>query len=218
LEIMLEGAGLDLDAACELEARNLPSVFGSPINRALVNVFFLTDRNKKDTGVDRDGVEPREVKSVGVLGAGIMGSGIAAANLKSRLPVKMGDASPAALEKGVRQAIEEAAYNRQLKGTDPQRVLEEAPRLNMAEGDASFSPCDLVIEAVVENQQAKQQVLKRIEACLSEEAILASNTSTIPITKLAGELARPHRFCGLHFFNPVRRMRLVEVIRGDKTD
>lgn len=218
LEVMLEGAGLDSEAACQLEAQQVTTLWGGSVNRALINVFFLTDRIKKDPGVSSSEIEVRPVKSVCVVGAGIMGSGIVAANLKHELGVLLADASPAALESGARLAIEEAAYSRELKGTDVQRALQIAPHLKLATADTSLSGCDLVVEAVVENQQVKQQVLKRLESQLSDDAILASNTSTIPITRLASVLQRPERFCGLHFFNPVRRMRLVEVIRGEQTN
>jgi 3-hydroxyacyl-CoA dehydrogenase/enoyl-CoA hydratase/carnithine racemase len=217
LEVMLEAAGKDVEAACRLEATGMTSLFGTPVNRSLINVFFLTDRNKKDMGVDGKPVKPGSIERVGVVGAGIMGSGIVAANLKRQFPVVLGDASAAAIQQGARNSLEEAAYDKVRKGPDPERVLELAPRLRSADGDAAFAGCQLVVEAVVENQQVKQQVLKRLETHLAEDAILASNTSTIPITKLAAELQRPDRFCGLHFFNPVRRMKLVEVIRGDKT-
>jgi 3-hydroxyacyl-CoA dehydrogenase/enoyl-CoA hydratase/carnithine racemase len=218
LEVMLEAAGQDVEAACQLEASGMASLFGSPVNRALVNIFFLTDRNKKDTGVDDPQIPPRTIERVGVLGAGIMGSGIVAANMKRDLHVVLGDASAAALEKGSRQALEEAAYDKSRKGPDPELLFQFAPRLRLVEGDGAFADCQLVVEAVVENQQVKQQVLQRLESQLHENAVLASNTSTIPITSLAAGLKNPQRFCGLHFFNPVRRMRLVEVIRGAKTD
>jgi 3-hydroxyacyl-CoA dehydrogenase/enoyl-CoA hydratase/carnithine racemase len=217
LEVMLEGSSQDVQGACRLEASGMAGLFGSPVNQSLINVFFLTDRNKKDLGVDATDLTPSPIEQVGVLGAGIMGSGIVAANLKREVPVVLADASAGALRKGSGQSLEEAAYDRQLKGPSPEKLLAVAPLLRTSESDASFSGCQLVVEAVVENQQVKQQVLKRLEQHLAEDAILASNTSTIPITKLAAELQRPERFCGLHFFNPVRRMRLVEVIRGEKT-
>ncbi|HKD36959.1 MAG TPA: enoyl-CoA hydratase-related protein, partial [Pirellulales bacterium] len=97
LELMLEAAALDLDAACTKEAEGMAKLFGSPVNRALINVFFLGDRNKKDTGIARTDVQPRPIKSISVIGAGIMGRGIAAANLKRNISVRITDAAPAAL-------------------------------------------------------------------------------------------------------------------------
>ena len=217
LEVMLGAAGSDIDSACEAEADGMAALFGSPVNRALINVFFLTDRNKKDTGVDRPNVPTRPIKSVAVLGAGIMGQGIAAANLKRELPVAMTDAVPKALAVGVQKILEEVSYNKLTKGPDPQRAVKYAALLNATTADVELAACDLVIEAVVENPDVKQQIYARLEPQLRDDAILASNTSTIPITRLAEGLKRPERFCGIHFFNPVRKMPLVEVIRGKQT-
>jgi 3-hydroxyacyl-CoA dehydrogenase/enoyl-CoA hydratase/carnithine racemase len=217
LELMLGSAGLDADAAGIEEAKAMASLFGTPVNRALINVFFLTDRNKKDTGIDRKDVKPRPIKSVGVIGAGIMGQGIAAANLKRTLAVVLADAVPDALSKGIQQILEEVSYDKETKRPDARKAVQFAGLLNPATVDAELAPCDLVIEAIVENPEVKKQLYARLEPQLSPDAILASNTSTIPITQLASALARPERFCGIHFFNPVRKMPLVEVIRGAKT-
>lgn len=217
LEVMLEAAMLDIDGACEAEAKGMATLYGSPINRALINVFFLTDRNKKDTGVDRTGVSTRPIKSVAVIGSGIMGQGIAAANLRRDVPVTMTDAAATALAGGVRKVLEEVSYNKLTKKADPERAVKFAAMLNATTTDAELASCDLVIEAVVENPDVKQQVFARLEPQLHADAILASNTSTIPITRLAEKLKRPEQFCGIHFFNPVRKMPLVEVIRGEKT-
>jgi 3-hydroxyacyl-CoA dehydrogenase/enoyl-CoA hydratase/carnithine racemase len=217
LELMLEAAGLDADAAGLKEAQAMAALFGTPVNRALINVFFLTDRNKKDTGIDRRDVKPAPIRSVAVVGAGIMGQGIAAATLKRRLPVVLADAATAALSKGLQQVLEEVSYDKEQKGPDAQKAVQFAGLLHAATVDAELAPCELVIEAIVENPEIKKQFYARIEPQLAPTAILASNTSTIPITKLADGLQRPERFCGIHFFNPVRKMPLVEVIRGAKT-
>jgi 3-hydroxyacyl-CoA dehydrogenase/enoyl-CoA hydratase/3-hydroxybutyryl-CoA epimerase/3-hydroxyacyl-CoA dehydrogenase/enoyl-CoA hydratase/3-hydroxybutyryl-CoA epimerase/enoyl-CoA isomerase len=217
LEVMLGAVSADINQACEMEAEGMAQLFGSPVNRALLNVFFLTDRNKKDTGVDRAGVEPRAIESVSVIGAGIMGAGIASANVKRSVPVTLTDANRGALARGVSSVLEEVSYNRRTGKADPQKAIEHAPLLNATVSDAEIAAADLVIEAVVETIDVKRQIYRRLEPQLKSTAILASNTSTIPITKLAEQLERPERFCGIHFFNPVRKMKLVEVIRGAKT-
>jgi 3-hydroxyacyl-CoA dehydrogenase/enoyl-CoA hydratase/3-hydroxybutyryl-CoA epimerase/3-hydroxyacyl-CoA dehydrogenase/enoyl-CoA hydratase/3-hydroxybutyryl-CoA epimerase/enoyl-CoA isomerase len=217
LELMLESAGVDADTAGRAEAKAMSGLFGSPINRALINVFLLTDRNKKDTGVERKDIQPKAIKSVAVIGAGIMGQGISAAALKRNLPVVLADSVPEALSKGIQKTLEEVSFDKVKKSPDAEKALRYAGLLNPAAADAEVAPCDLVIEAIVENPEAKKQLYARLEPQLGPEAILASNTSTIPITKLAEGLRRPERFCGIHFFNPVRRMPLVEVIRGAKT-
>ena len=120
---MLESASLDIEAACVREAEGMAALFGSPVNRALINVFFLTDRNKKDTGVDRRDIQPLPIRSVGIIGAGIMGRGIAAANLKRNVAVSITDAAADALHQGVEKILEEASYNKQTKRADPERAV-----------------------------------------------------------------------------------------------
>jgi len=222
LEVLLGAASLDVDAAGEMEAEGFAALFGTPINRALINVFFLTDRNKKDSGVEKGDAQSteakaREIRCVGVFGAGIMGSGIAAATVKRELIVTITDAAPAALTGGVRKILEEVAYDKVTKGTNPQKAIKFAPLVRATTLDAEFTACDLVIEAVVENPKVKMDLYARLEPLLADETILASNTSAISIGRLAEKLKRPERFCGIHFFNPVRKMPLVEVIRGPKT-
>lgn len=217
LELMLETCSLPAEEALEREAEGMANLFGSPVNAALINVFFLIDRNKRDTGLDKAGVPAATVKSVGVLGSGIMGSGIAGATLKNEIPVALNDANSEALARGAKQLLEEAAYNKKLKGPDVAKTLKLAPLLSVTHRLEEIATADLVIEAVVEKEDVKKQLYAKLEPLLAESAILASNTSTIPITKLAAGLKRPEQFCGLHFFNPVRRMKLVEVIRGAKT-
>jgi 3-hydroxyacyl-CoA dehydrogenase/enoyl-CoA hydratase/carnithine racemase len=217
LELMLETCQLSTDKALEREAEGMAQLFGSPINAALINVFFLTDRNKRDTGLDKPGIEPAAIKSAGVIGSGIMGSGIAAATLKSEVPVALTDANAEALARGAKQVLEDAAFNRKAKGPELGKTLKLAPLLSVTHREEEIATADLVIEAIIEKEEAKKELYARLEPQLRQDAILASNTSTIPITRLAAGLKRPERFCGLHFFNPVRRMKLVEVIRGAKT-
>ena len=217
LDVLLGAACQEIETACQMESEGMAELFGSPINAALLNIFFLTDRNKKDTGTDRREVTPTAVKSVSVVGAGIMGAGIAASNVKRNIHTTLCDVSPDAVAQGIQYVMEEVAFNKVIKGPDVQRAVKLAPLLNGTMSDAEVATSDLIIEAIVENIEVKQQFYRRIEPQLHAEAILASNTSTIPITNLASGLKRPEQFCGIHFFNPVRRMKLVEVIRGEKT-
>ena len=219
LEVLLGGAGLDADSACELEASEFVKLFGSTINRALLNVFFLTDRNKKPyvpTSGDEN-AEPLEIGSATVLGAGIMGQGIAAANVKRKIPVALGDIAAESVGRGVQGILSEVSFNKKTRGPDVERALQFTPLVNGTMSDAELAASDIVIEAIFENADAKRELYARLEPQLGEQTILCSNTSTIPITELAKGLKHPERFCGLHFFNPVRKMPLVEVIRGEKT-
>jgi len=217
LNVMIESATVGIEEAGKKEAEGMADLFGTPINRSLINVFFLMERNKKDPGIDNASVKPRTLGSVGVFGAGIMGAGIAAACVRKGLSVTLNDAVPAALEKGVANILNEVSFDKTVKGPDGKKAIDAAPRINATTVDAEFGACDLVIEAVVENPEVKQELYKRIEPLLGPNAILASNTSTIPISRLAEKLKHPERFVGIHFFNPVRQMPLVEVIRGPKT-
>ena len=185
LNTMLEAAAVDIDEACQLEAAGMADLFGTSINAALINVFFLTDRVKKDTGVDSADVRPADVQSVAVIGAGIMGAGIAAANIKRFGPVVLSDTVRESLEAGVRNVMEEASYNRATKSADPQKLIELSPLLNMGLGHEELAGCDFVIEAIVENEAVKKQVFADLEPRLAETAILTSNTATITITKLS---------------------------------
>jgi 3-hydroxyacyl-CoA dehydrogenase/enoyl-CoA hydratase/3-hydroxybutyryl-CoA epimerase/3-hydroxyacyl-CoA dehydrogenase/enoyl-CoA hydratase/3-hydroxybutyryl-CoA epimerase/enoyl-CoA isomerase len=217
LELMIESSADPLDVACDKEAQRMGKLFGSPVNKALLNVFFLSDRIKRDSGVAGSGVTARTIAHVGIIGAGIMGSGIAAAHVKRGVATRLTDADENALAKGDRAVIDEVSYNKKAKGPDLQKALQAAPLLQCTQDVMELAHCDLVVEAVVENADVKRQVYSRLEPLLGEDALLASNTSTIPISSLASGLKRPDRFCGLHFFNPVRRMQLVEVIRGRET-
>jgi 3-hydroxyacyl-CoA dehydrogenase/enoyl-CoA hydratase/carnithine racemase len=216
LETMIESARLDAESACKLEAKGLAKLFGGEVNRGLLNVFFITDRNKKDQGATAS-QPPAKVQTVGVIGSGIMGAGIAGSHLKRKLNVYLLDSSEEALSRGVRGTLEEVSFDRTTKAPNPKRLLEFAPLLRSTVDVNELSQSDLVIEAVIEQAAVKNQIFEQLESILRPDAIIATNTSTIPITELAKDLKHPERFCGIHFFNPVRRMMLVEVIQGPKT-
>lgn len=217
LELMLEASSLELSAACEAEAAAFAPLFGSPVNRSLLNVFFLTDRAKKGSGPSAGGGRQPAIETAAVIGAGIMGQGIAAANLKRGVRVLLSDNRPEALAKGVEGVVREASYNKLTKGVDAELAIERAALVTGVGETEQLGAADLVVEAIVENAEVKRGFFAAIEPVLGDDALLASNTSTIPITTLAEGLKRPEQFAGLHFFNPVRKMPLVEVIRGERT-
>jgi len=212
LELLVEAARVDLREACRLESEAFARLFGSPVNRALTNVFFLRERSKGPTAATAE--PPR---TAGVAGAGVMGRGIAAACARHGVAVVMTDQTEASVQQGVHAALEEASYDRSLKGPAVDRLLRYSPLLRGTAGLAELARAEVVVEAISENRAAKQAFYAAVEPLLSPQAVLASNTSTIPIAELAKGLARPERFCGLHFFNPVRSMPLVEVVRGPQT-
>src|SRR5262249_12245710 len=155
------------------------------------NIFFLTDRNKKETGVTDASVKPKQIKSVGIFGAGIMGAGIAAATVRRDMGVTITDAIAPALAGGGRKILGEGFLNKATKGADPQKMLKYAPQVNATVSDNEFGQCDLIIEAIIEKPEAKQELYARIEPKMKDGAILASNTSAISITRLAEKLKHP---------------------------
>jgi hypothetical protein len=166
--------GLDLETACKLEAEEFAKLFGSPINRALLNVFFLQDRNKKAVAGRRRrrrAARPK-IASAGVVGAGVMGQGIAAANVKRGIPVALMDANQEALARGVKGVLNEVSYNKQIKGPDVQRAVEFAPLVNGTMSDIELCHADIVIEAIVEDREAKQHLFARLEPLMADDAIL----------------------------------------------
>ncbi|MFO0813000.1 MAG: 3-hydroxyacyl-CoA dehydrogenase NAD-binding domain-containing protein [Gemmatales bacterium] len=216
LGLMLKSASLPAAAAYEAEAKGFADLFGTPVNRALVNLFLLHDKNKKDMGIATK-VEPKPIKTAGLFGAGIMGSGITAACIKKGIHVTLSDAKPEALEAGTKKALEEASFDKAIKGPDAGKLTKMVPLVRATMTDVDYSQCDLVLEVVVENPEVKKALYQRIEPQMKPGAILASNTSAISIGLLAEGLKNPDRFVGIHFFNPVRQMPLVEIIKGPKT-
>ncbi len=214
LELMIEASLLDLEAACVAESEAFAPLFGSPVNRSLLNIFFLNDRAKKQ-GPKSD--PANVIKSAAVIGAGIMGQGIAAANIKRGVQVQLSDARSEALQQGIANTVREASFNKQTRSTDPELAVQRASQIRPVVDLAKTTECDVVIEAIIEQEDIKKEVFAKLEATLGKETIICSNTSTIPITQLSEALKHPERFCGLHFFNPVRKMPLIEVIRGEKT-
>lgn len=157
----------------------------------------------------------RPIRSVSVIGGGLMGAGIAAANVRHGLSVVLTDTDRRVLD----SAPERIAAELGRRPEDVAAGVGEAAAwfVESPADETRMARCDLVLESIVENLAAKQHVYRRLERRLSEGTILASNTSTIPIARLAQGLARPERFCGIHFFHPVRATSLVEIIRGPKT-
>ena len=218
LETILAGSAVSADEAGRLESAAFARLAATPVAASLLRVFRIGERNRRDAGVGGSGAtEPRCITAPGVVGAGIMGAGIAAASVRAGFATALVDVNRETLTSSVPGILEEAAWNRLTKRSDPAAALALAGRLQTATGLTALAGCDLVVESVLERTDLKQQVLAEIERAVAPDAIIATNTSTNPIAKLAEVLAEPARFCGMHFFNPVRRMVLVEVIRGPAT-
>jgi 3-hydroxyacyl-CoA dehydrogenase/enoyl-CoA hydratase/3-hydroxybutyryl-CoA epimerase/3-hydroxyacyl-CoA dehydrogenase/enoyl-CoA hydratase/3-hydroxybutyryl-CoA epimerase/enoyl-CoA isomerase len=217
LEAIAQGCNLPLDEALAIESSQFVPLVGSPISRNLIAVFFMGQRLQKDPGVAEAPVEPKGIEKVGVLGAGLMGAGIAAAHIQRNLSVTMLDSVLPALEKGT------ANITKILQGrVDSGRItaaqmVSSLGKLSTTQIMEALADRDLVIEAIVENEKAKLSVLGELQSLLPADAIIASNTSTISISRMARAVSHPENFAGMHFFNPVDRMQLVEVIRGENS-
>ncbi|MCS7045952.1 MAG: 3-hydroxyacyl-CoA dehydrogenase NAD-binding domain-containing protein [Gemmataceae bacterium] len=217
LEAIAQGCNLPLDEGLKIETNLFLPLVGSVISRNLIAVFFMNQRLAKDTGVADASIQPRTITRVGIVGAGIMGSGIAGAHLRRGIPTLMLDVAAEQLTKGVAAITKSLQGRVELGRSTPQEMLQALSLLNTSQNQAMLSDCDLVIEAVVENEEVKNRLFRELQPILNDDTIVASNTSTISITRMAEAWKKPAHFAGLHFFNPVDRMQLVEVIRGSKT-
>ncbi len=217
LDAIAEGCNLPLADGLKIETEKFLPLLGSPISRNLIAVFFMTQRLQKDAGVADASVQPRPVEQVGVLGAGLMGAGIAGAHIRRGIPVMMLDSNSQALEKGVAANVKVLQARVEIGRATPADVVQALSRLSTTQALCAMADRDVVIEAVVENEEVKTALYRELQANLKPDAILASNTSTISITRMAKAWPRPENFAGMHFFNPVDRMQLVEVIRGERT-
>ena len=217
VEAVAKGCNLPLEDALKVETEGFLPLVGSTISRNLIGVFYMTQRLQKDTGVADPAVQPLKIERVGVFGAGLMGAGIADAHARRGYPVMMLDPAPGALEKGLMN-IGKVLQGRLSIGRLTQMEMNAAlARISTTESLGAMADRDLVIEAIVENEEVKKKLFTSLQPILKPGAILASNTSTISITRMAQATNAPERFAGMHFFNPVDRMKLVEVIRGEKT-
>lgn len=217
LDAIMKGCNLVLKEGLQLETELFVRLVGSPISKNLIAIFFMNQALQKDTGVADKNAQPKEVQRVGVVGAGIMGSGIAGAQIRRGIATAMLDKMPGALEKGT-QAIAKSMQGRiDIGRMTQQDMLAAFSKLVTSDNLALLADRDVVIEAIVEDEATKVGLFKEIQSTLRPDAILASNTSTISITRMAKACTRPEQFAGMHFFNPVDRMQLVEVIRGEKT-
>jgi 3-hydroxyacyl-CoA dehydrogenase/enoyl-CoA hydratase/3-hydroxybutyryl-CoA epimerase/3-hydroxyacyl-CoA dehydrogenase/enoyl-CoA hydratase/3-hydroxybutyryl-CoA epimerase/enoyl-CoA isomerase len=217
LDAIAKGCNRPLEDGLKEENAAFLPLLSSPISRNLLSVFFLTQRLQKDTGVATAAVEPRTVNRVGVLGAGIMGAGIAGAHVRRGIPVALLDSIPQALEKGAANIAKNLAGRVEIGRMTKEELVGALAKLSTTSVLSSMADRDVVIEAIIEKEDAKVQVYRELEKILPPDAILASNTSTISITRMARAVSHPENFAGMHFFNPVDRMQLVEVIRGEKS-
>ena len=214
IDVMEHGMSAGVERGLQREVEAVVPLIMGDVAQNLVRLFFLMEDSKKDPV----SAKPRAIGEVGVLGAGIMGGGIAQIVAdKTPAGVRMKDINWDAISGGMKAAArvwKRKVERRRMTRGEMQRNL---ARITGTTDWSGFSRADMVIEAVIEKLDVKRQVLAEFEALAKPDAVFASNTSTIPITDIAANAARPENVAGMHFFNPVDRMPLVEVIRGEKT-
>jgi len=210
--VMQAAATLPLDAALEVEAEGFAELATGSVAHALVGLF-LGDQVLK-AKVKSLKKEANPVEHAAVLGAGIMGGGIAYQSASKGTPIVMKDIAHKALDAGLEEASRIMEKRIQRGKMDAARMSSVLRQITPTLSYDGLKDVDLVVEAVIENESIKKTVLSELEDSVSPETIITSNTSTIQITGLSEGMKHPERFCGMHFFNPVHRMPLVEVIRG----
>ena len=218
LETMVEGAMVDYDTATRIESRKLAKTMVSQTAKNMVTAFFF-NMNAIKSGKSRPSDVPHwKPTRVGVLGAGMMGAGIAHAAASRGIKCVLKDVSIEKARAGFEAARKMTAP---LVANGRMSEVQQAQLLNLITPTADAADlrgCDLIIEAVFEQRELKAAVTREAETMLAVGGVFASNTSTLPITGLARASARPDKFIGLHFFSPVHKMKLVEIIRGERTD
>jgi 3-hydroxyacyl-CoA dehydrogenase / enoyl-CoA hydratase / 3-hydroxybutyryl-CoA epimerase len=217
IDAVERGTATSLEEGLKIEARHFGELAVTEVSRNLVSLFFATQELKKDTAF-LDGARPREVKKVAVVGAGLMGAGIAAAATEAGALVRLRDAQPEAVARGLRMAREVFEERRKRGSLTAREVQQRMDRISAATELTGLRRADLVIEAVFEDLDLKRRVLAEVEAATSEEAVFASNTSSLPIAQIARQSKRSWRVLGMHFFSPVHKMPLLEVVVTPDTD
>lgn len=217
LAVAVESMRVDVDTALRIESRYFTGLVFTPVAKNMISTFFF-GLNALNAGGSRPKDVPKsKVKKVGILGAGMMGQGITYVSAMAGIEVVLKDISLEAAEKG-------KSYSEKLlsKAVERGRIDERKKSATLdliqpAAENAALDGCDLIIECVFENMAIKHTVIQETEPCLADSGVFASNTSTLPITELAKASRAPENFIGLHFFSPVDKMPLVEIIIGEKT-
>ena len=217
LAAAVEGAQVSFDQACTIESRYFTELTTSQIAKNMIGTFWFQLNEIKAGGSRPDGIDAYTTKKVGVLGAGMMGAGIAYSTAMSGIEVVLKDITMEAAEKGKAYSeglLKKRVSRKQMTQEKADSVLALIkPTANAEDLDG----CDLIIEAVFENRELKAKVTQEAEQFMAKDGVFASNTSTLPITGLATAAKDAQKFIGLHFFSPVDKMPLVEIIKGEQT-
>jgi 3-hydroxyacyl-CoA dehydrogenase/enoyl-CoA hydratase/3-hydroxybutyryl-CoA epimerase len=217
LSVVYEGLQLPIDQALRVESRYFAKILRSPEAGAMIRTLFVSMQELNKGARRPPTVPPAPLRKIGIVGAGFMGRGIAQVTAAVGMPVVLVDRDQDTADQG-KAALHKAISDRIAKGGATAAQRDALLGAITATGDfGALKDCDLIIEAVFEDRKVKADVIAKIQAVIGDNAIFASNTSTLPITSLAAEFKDPARFIGIHFFSPVDRMLLAEVIVGKKT-
>jgi 3-hydroxyacyl-CoA dehydrogenase / enoyl-CoA hydratase / 3-hydroxybutyryl-CoA epimerase len=217
LQVVYEGLQLPMDVALRVESRWFAKILRSPEAAAMIRSLFVSMQELNKGARRPANVPPSVLKKIGVVGAGFMGAGIAQVSAAAGLQVVLIDRDQETADKGkaaLHKALSDRVMKGRMKGADRDALL---ANITPSADYGALKDCDLIIEAVFEDRKVKSDVIAKIQAVVADNAIFGSNTSTLPITTLASEFKDPARFIGIHFFSPVDRMMLVELILGKQT-
>jgi len=217
MSCIYEGLQLPFDSGLKVETRYFVSLLRDPVAKSMIRTLFFGLQEANKLARRPKGVPKQEYTKIGVLGAGLMGAGIATVSVQAGLDIVLIDRDQAAADKGKGHIAAELDKLVKRGRLDQARRDALLAKVTATPDFAALKDCQLVVEAVFENRDVKAEATKKAEAALPKEAVFASNTSTLPITGLAEASSRPDHFIGLHFFSPVEKMPLVEIIVGKKT-
>jgi len=217
LETIQKTIGMPISEGLEIEARALGSLMHTEISKNLVQLFFWTEEIKKENGTDNPELKGSRISKAGVLGAGVMGGGIAQLFASKKITARVKDISYEAVAKAYQQAADVLKVKVKKRRMTHQEFNTVMNRITGTVDYAGFQTTDVVVEAIVEDMKIKKMVLAELETKVGENTIIATNTSSLMVDEMAEALKNKSRFVGMHFFNPVHRMPLVEVIKGKDT-
>ena len=217
LSAVYEGALVPFDTALKIEARHFTSVLVNPSSSNMIRSLFLNKGALEKGAVRPDGIPDQSVQKVGIMGAGMMGAGIALVTAQAGIDVVLIDQVQDSADKGKAYVASYCDKGIKRKKTTIEQKTALLDRINATTNYAALADCDLIIEAVFEDPDVKAEVTKNVEAVINSDCIFATNTSTLPISDLAKASSRPEQFIGIHFFSPVEKMLLVEIIKGQST-
>ena len=217
LAAAVEGAQVDFDTATRIESRYFTGLVTGPIAKNMIQAFFFDLQAINAGGSRPEGIGKTPITKIGVLGAGMMGAGIAYVSAKAGFDVVLKDVTLEAAQKGKAYSEKLEAKALERGKTTPEKSSAFLSKITPTADAKDFTGVDFVIEAVFESQELKHKVFGEIEDIVDPNAVLGSNTSTLPITGLASGVKRQEDFIGIHFFSPVDKMPLVEIIKGEKT-